>query len=214
MLLSLLRQIALVAVLTVGGLPLHAQQLLVEARGGPNRSRLTMDQWTPGTRHGAVAGLSLDLAVRSWLAVRSELQYVDAGATGPGEFEMRLGYVTAPVSVRLAWPRALAGLQPYVLAGVVPSREVRCGGRTSPTTVQIVAPSPAAIPLDCASHRTERRDVGRTVGVGTYFGSGRLRYSAEVRAIRGLHNIASGYRTALTYNRYVSVIGGVAWRLR
>ena len=100
----------MVAVLSIGSLRLHAQQLLVEVRGGQNRSRLTMDQLAPGLRRGAVAGLSLDLAFRSWLAVRSELQYVDAGATGPSESEVRLGYVTVPASIRLAWPGAVARL--------------------------------------------------------------------------------------------------------
>lgn len=151
----------------VAGSPksLTGQALALEVRGGVTRSHVASDYAASGPRRGGEVGVGVDLTLRSWLGVRAEVGYAEAGALGPGPFQLRMGYLTVPIAVRLSAPTPRLGLQPYVTAGVTPAREVQCRGRTVPATIVSVA-APPTVALNCQDLRTERFEVRGTVGLG------------------------------------------------
>lgn len=211
----LLHTAALGAV-SLTGRPLMSQELSLEARAGPHKSELRWEYWNTLPRRSFSGGVGLDLSLGNSLGLRVEAQRLSHGATARG-FRLNLDYLAFPLLLRVGPPYRGSGLQVYGLAGVSPYRELGCGGFRGPVSMELVTdyapPEPPREAIDCLDYRTDGIDVARVLGAGAYLGQGDLRYSIEVRASRGLRNIASEYSCCRLRTRAFSVLGGASWRV-
>jgi hypothetical protein len=163
--------------------------------------------------HGLSAGAFGRLALTPWLAVQADVVYAQKGARWYSSYEMRLDYLEAPLTVRLASPVPLFGARPYLYSGVAPSVELRCGGYTTPPSILSVYPGPAPVALDCLSQRQRYTDRGTVLGGGVSLQRGRNEVALELRRVRG--EDISGYGACCRLrNDVTTLLLGVSRRLR
>lgn len=165
--------------------------------------------------HGLSAGVLGRIELTPWLAVQAEAVYVQKGARQSGVYLMRLDYLEAPLTVRLASPVALLGARPFVYSGVAPSVELRCGGYTTPPTIQFSSywVPPRTMPLDCASQRQRYTDRGEMLGGGLSLERGRAQFTLDLRRTRG-GDIAGYSSCCRLRNDVTTVLFGFSRRFR
>ena len=164
--------------------------------------------------HGLSAGAFGRLELTPWLAVQAEAVYAQKGTRWYSIYEMRLDYLEAPLTVRLASPVAPFGARPYAYSGVAPSVELRCHGYTTPPSILSVYPAPIpTVVLDCLSQRQRYTDRGAVLGAGVSLQRGRNEVALEFRRVRG--EDISGYGDCCRLRNDVrTVLLGVSRRLR
>jgi hypothetical protein len=190
----------------------RAQRLTVGVEAGATRSTLRTEGSPFGWRTGRLAGVTVGLELAPWLAADVEALYVEKGAACPEVFDMRAAYLEVPLLLRLTSPRAAWGVAPLVQVGVAPARELTCGGRIRPPTLD--STQPAAAPLDCGSERTDRGDVGMVLAAGVRRRVGRVQLQATVRSTRGVRDIGSGWESVTVKNRSTALLLSGAIRAR
>lgn len=206
----------LVAVVLAAPGAAGAQSVTLGVKVGLDHAAWTGNFGTPtnpfGPRTGPVGGASIAVGLREILSIQLEALYSRKGASGPGDFQMDIGYLETPILLKLAVPIAGLPVRPVVMAGIAPAWEISCAAAAQPLSL-LDAPPPPAVPADCIGWRTERRDFGRVVAGGVEMPVGRLRLTAELRHTTGRTNIALGYAPLSTYNDAWSFLLGTAFAL-
>lgn len=174
--------------------------------------RVAGDPHVSASRSGASAGIVLRVGITPWFALQGEGLYSEKGFEERPDFRMWMAYVEMPLLVRATAPGGFAGLRPVVLAGVVPARELSCGGRTVPAHIP-ESPPPDPVPLECSSMRTDLFDLGLLAGGGLATRIAGVTLTAEARYTHGMRDIGSGFEFVEVKNRAVSFLVGGTLRL-
>jgi hypothetical protein len=185
------------------GARLDAQSLFVGFRAG---QATAVQYWhlrffdsgkTARRQPSVTSGITATLDLKSWIAVESDLMYVEKGsrfAFGPTD-EMRIGYIEMPVLLRLAVPAPIPGLQMFLHGGPAPAIEVSCAG--SPVfvpgnraiTLDIFGPSPGTVTRRCDVRRETKRDFGWVTGGGLLLRRPDYQISISRRRTKGVRDL-------------------------
>lgn len=183
--------------------PADAQSLFVGFRAGQAsavqywRFRSFDSGKTERRQPSVTSGLTATLDLKSWIAVESDLMYVEKGsrfAFGPLD-EMRIGYIEMPVLLRLAAPLPVAGLQLFVHGGAAPAIEVSCAGSpvfvpgSRSITLDIFGPSPGTVTRRCDVRRETKRDFGWVTGGGLLLRRAEYQISVSRRRTKGVRDL-------------------------
>lgn len=156
-----------------------------------------------------VGGFVVRGALTPWLSLQGELFFMEKG-----DRRIEVWYLDAPVLMRLSTPGSLLGVEPIVTAGVVPGVEVSCEGGLEelPTTLGH-AGRRRFRPILCDNERTDRSDWALLFGVGISRPVEEMPFTLEVRYLKGMTDVTSGFPEKVRYNRSLSVLFGVDFGL-
>jgi len=190
---------------------LDAQSLTAGLRLGGVRGQLHGDPHSrPDSRFGFAAGAAVELELGRILAISAELHYTQQGARDQSGWDLRLGYLQAPVLVSARIPRAIAGLTPVLRTGIAPAEELGCRLLYEPDRPDLARNDASAVPIEgsCGSERTERWDVQLVLAAGVIRSIERTRLSIEVRYLHGTNDLSRGYSCCSTFNRDIVLLAG------
>lgn len=206
----------LLSMLTLAAVsPAGAQSVTVGAKLGANMAKLVrrsdlLDPRSDEARIGFVAGATLTVDLGKVVGIQLEAMYAEKG-TAIDDLRMRSRYLEVPILVTATLPTR-AVVRPVLLAGVVASIEISCGGWTRPGYIP-EAPLPPLEPLDCATMRTNRDDLGAVLGGGIELAFSRWRLTVEARYTESLTNLARHFEFGTLHNRTFAILVGTALQI-
>lgn len=160
-----------------------------------------------GTRTGASGGAFVTLAVSDLIAMQVEVLASQKGWDHSPDIYLHLTYIELPLLLIVRASRS--PLRPFIAGGVSPAVEVSCSLGLPPP------PAPGSQPAqaDCAQRRTEKLDLGMTLGGGVEWDSGRVRLALEGRYVHGVVDLARDIEYRVAKNRAGYLLASVAVRL-
>lgn len=156
---------------------------------------------------GLTGGFVFTFEWTSWLALETDLLFVEKGMRDPGS-ELRIEYLELPVLLRFGVPLSDQRLRVFVHGGPAPAAEISCSARV------IFGQPPTGFPEDCKRWRETKRDLGWVSGVGVLLRQPAYQVSFSWRHTEGLRDLARRERFMERFNDSRAFFVGFGTRVK